>query len=52
MMSYLNPMLNYPKGCNILFERLKEVGIRGLIIPDLPLREVESSVLVSPKRGK
>lgn len=41
VMSYLNPIINYPEGKNVLLEELKEIGIKGLIIPDLPLKEVE-----------
>jgi len=42
LMSYLNPILNYPAGKEILIRRLREIGIKGLIVPDLPLREVEN----------
>jgi tryptophan synthase alpha chain len=37
LMGYLNPMIQY--GIENLFKRCKEVGIDGLIIPDLPFAE-------------
>ena len=37
LMGYFNPMLQY--GISEFCERCKEVGIDGLIIPDLPLEE-------------
>lgn len=42
MMSYLNPIVNYPEGKEKLLSELRKVGVRGLIIPDLPLREVKN----------
>jgi len=42
IMSYLNPIINYPEGKNRLLEKLEKIGIKGLIIPDLPLREVKN----------
>jgi len=39
LMSYINPLIAYGK--ERLFKRLKEVGISGLIIPDLPVEESE-----------
>lgn len=39
LMGYLNPMMQY--GFERLLKRCKEVGISGLIIPDLPLAEYE-----------
>lgn len=37
LMGYLNPMMQY--GIEPLFKRCKEVGIDGIIIPDLPFKE-------------
>lgn len=37
LMGYLNPMMQY--GIEPLFRKCKEVGIDGLIIPDLPFAE-------------
>jgi tryptophan synthase alpha chain len=39
LMSYLNPLYRY--GLQALFEKATAVGIRGLIIPDWPVEEVE-----------
>jgi tryptophan synthase alpha chain len=39
LMSYLNPLYRY--GLQALFEEAAEIGIRGLIIPDWPVEEVE-----------
>jgi tryptophan synthase alpha chain len=39
LMSYLNPLYRY--GLQALFEKAAEIGIRGLIIPDWPVEEVE-----------
>ncbi|MDI3473350.1 MAG: tryptophan synthase alpha chain [Thermotogaceae bacterium] len=48
VMSYLNPIVNYPEGREVLIERLLEVKIKGLVIPDLPLREVKNVKLKFP----
>ena len=37
LMSYFNPLLSY--GNSKLFKDLEEAGIRGIIIPDLPVEE-------------
>ena len=39
LMSYLNPLYRY--GLQALFEKVASVGIKGLIIPDWPVEEVE-----------
>lgn len=39
LMGYFNPMLQY--GIELFLEKAKEVGIDGLIIPDLPVKEYE-----------
>jgi len=39
LMSYLNPLYRY--GLQALFEKAAAIGIRGLIIPDWPVEEVE-----------
>jgi tryptophan synthase alpha chain len=39
LMSYLNPLYRY--GLKALFEKAAAVGIRGLIVPDWPVEEVE-----------
>ena len=44
VMSYLNPIINYPKGLDVFVRKLKETGICGLILPDFPFAEA--------KRGK
>ena len=40
IMSYLNPIVHYPYGLRKLLREFSKIGVRGLIIPDLPLREV------------
>ncbi|PLV58728.1 tryptophan synthase subunit alpha [Thermotoga sp. KOL6] len=42
IMSYLNPLVNYPEGKEKLLGELKSLDVKGLIIPDLPLREVKN----------
>ncbi len=49
LMSYLNPVMNYRYGRRCLEKRLKKAGIKGLIIPDLPLKEMEQIDLDFPK---
>ncbi len=39
LMSYLNPLYRY--GLEELFEKAAAVGIRGMIIPDWPVEEIE-----------
>ncbi len=39
LMSYLNPLFRY--GLEDLFVKAAEVGIRGMIIPDWPVEEIE-----------
>jgi len=39
LMSYLNPLLSF--GLSELCERAAQVGVTGLIVPDLPLEEAE-----------
>ena len=39
LMSYLNPLYRY--GLEALFEKAAAVGIKGMIIPDWPVEEVE-----------
>ncbi len=39
LMSYLNPLFRY--GLEHLFEKAAEVGIKGMIIPDWPVEEIE-----------
>ena len=39
LMSYLNPIFRY--GLETLFEKAAAVGFRGIIIPDLPVEEIE-----------
>ena len=39
LMSYLNPLYRY--GLKALFEKAAAIGIRGLIIPDWPVEEME-----------
>lgn len=49
LMSYLNPLMNYPYGTRSLERRLKKAGVRGLIIPDLPFKEMAGFSLIYPK---
>jgi tryptophan synthase alpha chain len=42
LMSYLNPIMHYPGGKSVLIKNLKKANISGLIIPDLPLKEIEN----------
>ena len=58
VMSYLNPIINYQKGLNNFIYRLKEIGIRGLILPDLPFAEakrgkvnIDFPLIMKPRRG-
>ena len=39
LMSYLNPLFRY--GLDTLFEKAVAVGIKGMIIPDWPVEEIE-----------
>ena len=39
LMSYINPLFRY--GLQALFEKAAAVGIRGMIIPDWPVEEIE-----------
>ncbi len=48
LMSYLNPIVNYPEGKEKLLDELKKLGVKGLIIPDLPLREVKNVDIAYP----
>jgi len=48
LMSYLNPLMNYPGGRKRLRVRLKSAQVRGLIIPDLPLKERKEFDLFYP----
>lgn len=41
LMSYVNPLLSY--GCERLLKDARAVGVRGLIVPDLPLKERAST---------
>lgn len=49
LMSYLNPLYRY--GLQELFEKAAAVGIRGLIIPDWPVEEVEPWLPTFDKLG-
>lgn len=42
VMSYLNVLLRFPSGVNELVRRLHNLGVQGLIIPDLPLKEMDN----------
>ncbi|ACM22729.1 MULTISPECIES: tryptophan synthase subunit alpha [Thermotoga] len=48
LMSYLNPIVNYPEGKDRLLDELRRLGVKGLIIPDLPLREVKNIEISFP----
>ena len=48
IMSYLNPILNFPQGLPQLLRRLGRINIKGLIIPDLPACETENIALNFP----
>jgi len=48
LMSYLNPVLNFPYGKKKLIELLKKCKIKGLILPDLPVEEIEKIHLNYP----
>lgn len=39
LMSYLNPLFRY--GLQELFEKASEAGIKGMIVPDWPVEEIE-----------
>ncbi len=49
IMSYINPLIAYGK--ERLFKKLNEIGISGLIIPDLPVEESEEWKMLSKKFG-
>ena len=42
LMSYLNPIMSHYRGLDYLIDRLKNANVKGLIIPDLPLREIKN----------
>lgn len=48
-MTYLNPVFHY--GYEAFFEKCMEVGISGIIIPDLPYEEKEEAAVVARKYG-
>lgn len=48
-MTYLNPVFHY--GYEVFFEKCKEAGIDGIIIPDLPFEEKKEVDAVSSKYG-
>ena len=49
VMSYLNPLMSYGK--ERLFADLYQAGVRGLIVPDLPLEEAEEWTELAAKDG-
>ncbi|MBN1898893.1 MAG: tryptophan synthase subunit alpha [Spirochaetes bacterium] len=48
LMSYLNPILNYGEGLSKLKVHLKKAKVKGLILPDLPLVEINNIQLQYP----
>ena len=48
-MTYLNPVFHY--GYEAFFERCQDVGIDGIIIPDLPFEEKEEFLPVCRRYG-
>ena len=48
-MTYLNPVFHY--GYEAFFERCQDVGIDGIIIPDLPFEEKEEVDVVASRYG-
>jgi len=42
IMSYLNPIIHYPYGLKKLLREFNRIGVQGLIIPDLPLKEIHN----------
>lgn len=46
-LTYINPIYNY--GYEAFFEKCREVGIDGAIIPDLPYEEKEEASIVAKK---
>lgn len=48
LMSYLNPLIHFPEGTKKLAQRLKRAKVKGLIIPDLPLKEIKNIELNYP----
>lgn len=48
-MTYLNPVFHY--GYEAFFERCQDVGIDGIIIPDLPFEEKEEVDVVAGNYG-
>jgi tryptophan synthase alpha chain len=42
LMSYLNPILSHHRGVNYLIDKMRDANIKGLIIPDLPIRELDN----------
>lgn len=49
LMTYLNPVFHY--GYDNFFKKAKEVGVAGIIIPDLPFEEKEEVQTVSSLYG-
>lgn len=49
LFTYYNPILN--RGIELFLQQIADAGVRGLVIPDLPLEETEDLLAVTAKYG-
>lgn len=49
LFAYYNPILN--RGVELFFQQVAEAGVSGLVIPDLPLEEVEGVLKAAKSAG-
>jgi len=49
LFTYYNPIIN--RGIETFLQQLSQVGVKGLVVPDLPLEEAESLLKPAQERG-
>lgn len=49
LFTYYNPILN--RGIETFFQQVAEVGVKGLVVPDLPLEEMETLLHYATRYG-
>ncbi|MGF1522487.1 MAG: tryptophan synthase subunit alpha [Leptolyngbyaceae cyanobacterium] len=49
LFTYYNPILN--RGVETFFQDIAAAGVRGLVVPDLPLEEIGSLTAIASKQG-
>lgn len=49
LFTYYNPILN--RGIETFFEQIAAVGVKGLVIPDLPIEEAENVLQIAQAHG-